>query len=111
MRTLEPTAISNELQEDLTKYGLVVKAAKKEAPINANKPNFFGVRNSGSEVELIFNGGEKVMTEPGVQVSVLAPDIEAFDMLVTTDFKEAVKKSDAKTIREYVSKLFDEIKL
>lgn len=110
MRTLETTKIDKALQEDLTQYGLVREIAEKAAPVSTTSPNFFGIRNKSQDTELVFGNTEE-LAEPGVQIAVLAPDIQPFDMLLTKDFSEAVKKTDPKTLREYISKLLDEIKL
>jgi hypothetical protein len=110
MRTLETTKIDSTLQDDLTQYGLIRKVAEKAAPVNAEDPTFFGVREKGQETELIF-GNEDALTEPNVQISVAAPELEPFDMLTTKDFKEAVKKTDPKTLREFIAKLVDDIKV
>lgn len=111
MRTLDTTAITPELQEELLCYGVVVESAKKKAPVNIKKPNFFGIRDKGTEPELIFKPSKKDIEGNGVQIAVLAPEIEPFDMLLTQDFPKAVKETDPKTMREYLNRLFDEIKL
>lgn len=110
MRTLETTKISKELQDDLAQYGLARKVAEKAAPVNPENPTFFGIREKGRETELIF-GDKDALAESSVQISVLAPEIESFDMLTTKDFSEAVKKTDPKTLREFISKLVDDIKV
>lgn len=110
MRTLRTTKIDQTLQEDLTQYGLVRAIAEKAAPVDTDSPNFFGLREKGQEVELIFND-KKELLEPGVQVSVAVPEIEPFDMLATEDFSEAVKKADPKTLREFITKLLDDIQV
>ena len=109
MNTLQPTKISEPLQEDLAKYGILRKVAEKNAPVSVDDPNFFGVRQAGSDVELIFSTSKEELSEPNVQVSVLAPAIDSFDMLMTVNFPEAIKKTDKKTLREFVNRLLDEV--
>lgn len=111
MRTLETTKIDKNLQEDLAQYGITRQIAEKAAPVNVDNPNFFGIREEGQETELVFGAKLDDLTEPGTQIAVLAPELERFDMLVTKDFDKAVKEADPKTLREFISKLMDDIKV
>lgn len=110
MRTSQNTAISPELQQDLVQYGLVRKAAQAGAPMSVNNPNFFGVRNYGSSTELVFSKDPAELDNAGTNISVLAPEIEPFDMLLTRDFSGAVKRADSKTLRQFIKRILDEVK-
>lgn len=109
MRTSQNTAISPELQQDLVQYGLVRKAAQKGAPMNLENPKFFGVRDYGQNTELVFTDNADELNSNGTQISVLAPEIDAFDMLLTRDFGNAVKRADAKTLRQFIKRIMDEV--
>lgn len=120
MNTLQPTAVDSThlskvdstLTDDLAAYGLVRDIAAKKAPVNLEKPNFFGLQDKGEEVELLFTKDNKTLveaTEEGMQLAVVAPEDESFNMLLTKDFPKAVSDKDPETLRDFLRRILDEV--
>jgi hypothetical protein len=85
--------------------------AAKKAPVNLTKPNFFGYEDRGAEVEFLFTKDKKTLaeaTEEGMQLAMVAPENESFNMLLTSNFPEAIKKADPETLREFLRHIVDE---
>lgn len=111
MNTSQLTKLDDKLRDELAEYGLVRAAAVKEAPVRKGKPNFFAMQDRGSEVELVFSDDEKVLADEiddGKILSLVAPENEPFDMLVTRDFQKAVTGKDPATLREFILRILDE---
>jgi hypothetical protein len=77
--------------------------------MNLDAPKFFGVRNYGQDTEVVFTDNAEELNSNGTQISVLAPEIEPFDMLLTRDFTNAVKRADPKTLRQFIKRIMDEV--
>lgn len=106
--TNKSTKVSTELQADLAQYGLVRAEAIKNAPVKrTGTPNFFGIKNEGSETVLKFNTSIETIQDNGMTVALVAPENESFNMLVTKDFKKAVEGSTIDNLRSFVRRIFD----
>ena len=107
MRTNKSTNVSEELQRDLAAYGLVRSKVMEEAPPSvAGEPNFFGIKNyGGDKVEYKFDASIEAIQDAGMTVALAAPDLETFNMLVTTDFEKAVKVGSSEDIRAYLRRV------
>ena len=97
------------LGADLAAYGLARDIAHKEAGSSGGDPNFFGLRQNGREYSMQFGTPEALAGARGVNLAIVAPDTPAFDILVTKDLREAVRTADPRTLREFVSRILDEV--
>lgn len=111
MHTNKSTKVSEELQRDLAAYGLVRDKVMKEAsPSTTSEPSFFGIRNyGGDKVEYKFDATIEAIQDAGMTVALAAPDLETFNMLVTTDFEKAVKVGNAEDIRSYLRRVVNRV--
>ncbi len=112
MDTSHLTVVDSTLTDELAAYGLVRAIASKKAPVNLEKPNFFGMQDKGEEVELLFTKDTKELvaaTEEGMQLAVVAPEDESFNMLLTKDFPKAVSDKDPETLRDFLRRILDEV--
>ncbi|MES2704836.1 MAG: hypothetical protein V4649_19530 [Bacteroidota bacterium] len=111
MNTSHLSKVDENLQSELAEYGLIRAVAAKKAPVNLEKPNFFGIEDRGSEVELLFSKDDKILaeaTEEGMQLALVAPENEPFNMLLTRDFPAAIRGKDPETLREFLRRILDE---
>lgn len=112
MNTSQLTVVNSTLSDSLAAYGLVRSIAAKKAPVNLEKPNFFGLENKGEETELLFTKDDSTLveaTEKGMQLAVVAPEDESFNMLLTKDFPRAVSDKDPETLRDFLRRILDEV--
>lgn len=114
MNTSQLTVVDENLREELAAYGLVRAVAAKKAPPNkSGEANFFGLDNRGEEVEMLFTEDDKKLADAvcddGMQLAVVAPENESFNMLLTKDFSKAVKGRDPETLREFIRHIVDEV--
>lgn len=106
----ESTKVSLTLQDDLAQYGLTRDKAAKQAPVRSSgEPNFFGMKETGSKTELKFGGDIAAIQKAGMTVSLVAPENESFNMIVTKDFRRAVAGSTEDTLRSFVRRIFDKV--
>lgn len=111
MNTSHLSKVDSTLSADLAEYGIIRAVAVKKAPVRFDKPNFFGYENRGAEVELVFTQDDETLveaTEDGMQLALVAPDNETFNMLLSTDFPEAIKRTEPETLREFLRRILDE---
>lgn len=97
------------LGEDLAAYGLMRTIARKAAGSSQGSPNFFGLAQRNDGYELDFGTPEELACDPHKQLAIVVPDEENFDLLVTKDLQRAISMADPKTIREFVSRILDEV--
>lgn len=112
MDTSHLTVVDSNLSDNLAAYGLVRDIAAKKAPVDLKKANFFGMEDRGGEVELVFSKDKKTLadaTEEGMQLAVVAPEDESFNMLLTTDFPRAVSDKSPETLRDFLRRILDEV--
>lgn len=99
----DSTNVSQVLQEDLAEYGILRAEAIKNAPVKSSGvPNFFGLKYGFGEAELLFDTDIKTIQDRNMQVAIVAPDNETFDMLVTTNFQKAVTKASPDQLRSFI---------
>ena len=95
----QSTVVDETLQRELAEYGVfraeVVKNTSKTDP-------FFGLRITGSEYQTKFNVGIEAIQDANMQVAMVAPDDEPFDMLITKDFKKAVATAGIEDLRSFI---------
>jgi hypothetical protein len=111
MNTSHLSKVDSTLSADLAEYGLIRAVAAKKAPVRFDKPNFFGFEDRGAEVEMLFTDDDKTLveaTEEGMQLALVAPENESFNMLLTRDFPEAIKQAKPETLREFLRRILDE---
>lgn len=99
------TNMSPELEADLAAYGILRKTAEKEA----GDAEFFGMKDKGNKTVLKFNADIETLQDEGMTVSVVAPQNETFNMLLTTDFNKAVKTATTDDLRAYLRKLLRKV--
>jgi hypothetical protein len=112
MNTSQLTVVDENLRQELAAYGLVHSVAEKKAPVSNTKANFFGVERHGEEVEMLFTKDDKILADAvddGMQLAVVAPENESFDMLLTSDFPKAIQGKDSQTLREFIRRIVDEV--
>jgi hypothetical protein len=109
MHINKSTRVSESLQEEMAEFGLLrSKVMENAPPKESGEPNFFGVRNYGGDrIELKFDTSIEAMQDDNMTVALAAPDLETFNMLVTTNFDEAVKTGSKEDIRSYLRRIVD----
>lgn len=108
MPTSSSSNLTKELRDDLTRYGLTRDKAKEEAPVSESDPNFFGISERGSVTELTFSKDLRKLVDSKAQISLVAPENESFNMLVTKDLPKAIKDADEDTLRAFVTRILEE---
>lgn len=98
-----------DLSGDLTEYGLMRDKASKKAGRSDGEPNFFGLKRTGDGYRTSFGDPYGLSQRTGFTLAVVAPEHESFDMLVTKDLPEAVRRADHATLRAYVGRILDEV--
>lgn len=109
MDTSHVTKISESLSDDLAQYGIIRAVAAKAAPVNKKSANFFGLNNDGTDTELVFSKDIDHLVESEMDLALVAPENESFNMLLTKDFKKAVTEKDEDTLRAFLRRLLDEV--
>lgn len=110
MHTNKSTRVDEELQRDLSAYGLVrSKVMENAAPTDSGGPKFFGIRHYGGDVEYKFDASIEAIQDAGMTVALAAPDLETFNMLVTTDFEKAVSVASREDLRSYLRRVVDRV--
>lgn len=110
MLTNKSTNVSEELQRDLAAYGLVrSKVIENAAPTDDGAPKFFGISNTGGNIEYKFDASIEAIQDAGMTVALAAPDLETFNMLVTTDFEKAVSIASREDLRSYLRRVVDRV--
>lgn len=101
--------IGDNLSDDLSEYGLMRDKANKKAGRSDGEPNFFGLKCTGDGYRTAFGDPYGLSQKHGFTLAVVAPEYESFDMLVTKDLPEAVRRADPSTVRAYVGRILDEV--
>lgn len=112
MSTSQLTVVDQNLREELAEYGLVYAVAAKKAPAKVGEANFFGMDKRNDSVDLVFTKDDKELAnavEDGMQLAVVAPENESFDMLLTSDFPRAIAGKDKETLRDFLRRIVDEV--
>lgn len=109
MRTNKSTKVSENLQEELAAFGILrSKVMEKAAPREDGEAEFFGIKNyGGNTVELKFDTSIDEIQNANMTVALAAPELSTFNMLVTTNFDEAVKVSTKEDLRSYLRRIVD----
>lgn len=105
MRTYARTNADTQLQEDLAAYGIMREDAKNKAK---GSPGFFGLQETSSGYDVEYKDDPRNIDD-NMTLAVIAPENEPFDMLVTKDFRKAVRVGNPKNIRDYLSRLLDKL--
>lgn len=104
--------LEEDLQIELSNYGLMRDTAKKNAPGNSGSgPQYFGLHEGDDEYKLYFTNDLRRLdnqTDP-MQLAIIAPDNESFDMLAPKDYSKGLKLQDNSTIRRMLSNLLDTV--
>lgn len=106
MRISARTNADIQMQEDLAAFGIMREHAKNET--RGITPGFFGLQKTSSGYDTQFRDDPRDIDD-GMTLAIVAPDNEPFDMLVKKDFKRAVRVSNPKSIRDYLSRLLDKL--
>lgn len=113
MTTLrDSNKVSTELQTELVSYGLMRQAAKTNAPKFSGKgPQYFGLAEDGDEYKLYFTNDLRKLDrqQDKMQLSIVAPDNETFDMLTPKDYSEGMTFKDDVSVRRYLTNLLDSV--
>lgn len=103
------TKVSDTLNEELAQYGIVRDVAVKLAPVNTKTASLFGFNDNGADTELLFSDDADVLVESKMDLAIVAPENESFNMLLTKDFKKAVESKDEDSLRGFLRRLLDEV--
>lgn len=114
MRTSQPTnnltRLAPETEADLAAFGLVRKAAMKEAaPRDDGEQTFFGIKENGNETELRFNASIADLQKNNMTVAMVAPEDKTFNMLLSTNFNEAVTTASEDDLRTFLRGLLRKV--
>lgn len=109
MRINKSTKVDENLQEELAAFGILRSKVMEEAPPTENgEAKFFGIRNyGGDKVDLKFDTDIQAIQDANMTVALAVPELETFNMLVTTNFEEAVKVSSKEDMRNYLRRIVD----
>lgn len=107
----ENTKMSDELVEDLAQYGITRSKVMEKAPPKANgKANFFGIKEGANgKAELKFTDNVTAIQKDKMIIGMAAPEDKPFDLLVTVDFKKAVKTASPDDLRSYLRNLVKKV--
>lgn len=100
------TVVSEELQQELAEYGIFRKEAVKNT--SASNP-MFGFRDTYNGYEAKYHASAASIQDAQMQIAVVAPENMPFDMLVTTNFKEAVRTARPDDLRAYLRSIVDKV--
>lgn len=100
--TNKQTRLRTEDQADLAAFGLLRKTAMKNAAPSENSQAFFGIKDSGEDTELKFDASIEDLQHDNMTVAMVAPEDKTFNMLLTTDFNEAVKAATEQDLRAFL---------
>jgi len=67
-----------------------------------SEQNFFGMRENGDSTELKFNASIADIQDDNMTVAMVAPEDKTFNMLLSTNFHEAVTTADEKDLRTFL---------
>lgn len=102
--------VTTELQSELASYGIMRESAIKNAPGNSGSgPKYFGMHETNDEYQLYFTNDLRKIDkqENPMQLAIVAPDNETFDMLTPKDYSKGLSMKDSTSLRRYLSNLLD----
>lgn len=100
------TVVDQTLQHELAEYGLL----RKEAIGNTTVDNpFFGLRVKYAGYETKFGTSLKAIQDSPLDIAIVAPENEPFDMLVTKDFNKAIKTASKDDLRSFIRSIVDRV--
>lgn len=102
--------LSTELQVVLSDYGIMrEKAIKGSKGYGKDGPAFFGIKHVKDDYELKFTDDLQAIEDDEMELAVIAPDYETFDMLTTKDFSKKMGMKNPTELRAYLRKLLDNV--
>lgn len=103
--------LSSDTQEVLVTYGLLRQTAKENAPkYSGEGPEYFGLHETANEYKLLFTEDlTDLDRHPEMELAIVAPDNQTFDLLAPKDYAKKITLKDEKSIRSYLRKLLDSI--
>lgn len=100
------TVVDSTLQKELAEYGIF----RKEVLENTSSTDpFFGLRVAYGGYETKFGVGIKAIQEANMDVAIVAPENEPFDMLITKDFNKAIKTASKDDLRSFLRSIVDRV--
>lgn len=110
LHTNNATRLTAETEADLAAFGLLRKAAMKHAaPKEDGNPAVFGLKEKGDSTELTFNVSAERLQEDGMIMAVAAPENKSFNMLVQTNFNEAVSTASESDLKRFLRGLLRKV--
>lgn len=106
MNDNKSTVVDISLQRELAEYGLF----RREAVANTTASDpFMGLNNKYDEIETKFGTSIQAIQDAQMQVAIVAPENEPFDMLVTKDFKKAISTASMDDLRAFLRSIVDKV--
>lgn len=100
------TVVDQTLQVELAEYGLL----RKEALANTTAANpFFGLRTTYGGYDTKYGTSLKAIQESDMDIAIVAPENESFDMLITKDFNKAIKTASKDDLRSFLRSIVDKV--
>lgn len=102
--------LSPELQFGLAEYKVLRDTAKKETK-GLTGPKYFGMTENADEFNIYVTDDLRKLdetTDP-MQLAIIAPDNEEFDLLVPKDYAKKLDLKNEKNLRRYLRQLIDSI--
>jgi hypothetical protein len=102
--------LSAEEQFGLVDYKLLRDTAKKETK-GLTGPQFFGLSKKSDEFNIYVTDDLRKFDDikDPLQLAIVAPDNETFDLLVPKDFTTKLDLKNEKNLRRYLKELVDSI--
>lgn len=104
------TKLTPEVQFNLAEYKVLRDTAKKETA-SLKGPKYFGLNESADEFNLYVTDDLSKLddVDDPMQLAVVAPDNEEFDMLAPKEYAKKFEVKSGKGLRRYLRALVDSI--
>lgn len=96
------TNVTPETEADLAAYGIVRKTAMENAAPQEDEQVFFGMKQNGNSTELTFGTSIQNIQDKNMTVAMVAPENKTFNMLLETNFNEAISSANEDDLRSFL---------
>jgi hypothetical protein len=102
--------LPTEVQAELANYGMLRDTAKKETS-ELTGVKFFGLHETSDAYNIYVTDDLSKLDRQNdpMQLTVIAPEGETFDLLASKDYTKKLKLQDNKNLRRYMLNLLDSI--
>jgi hypothetical protein len=110
MDTNEFTNVASDLEKRLAQYGVTRGKAVKGAGVSRDGDyNYFGIKANGNDTpEMAFDVTPKQMQKRDMDMAIVPPEFDAFDMIAPVTFDGIKQISSIDRLKAILRKLFDE---